>query len=185
MLHYSRLPRRGRPGALLPPSGHHPHAHGPLHSDQPEKQEVSWKYFGSFFNPLLFQEIRKRVDVVQRKSPVKHHPQSVLEKWFIWNFRWQSELQSIILIWVTAWGYQALWYGHTKVLPNVVQFFRITTPVFVEMLLAKYLPINMGLWSLSFSKLMHMSMVLVTRLALNGNIVSTKYLYLYLYLYIY
>jgi len=62
ILPYSRLPRLHRPGAILPPCRHHPHAHGSLYSDQPEEQE----------------EIRKRVDVVQRKSPVKHHPQSVL-----------------------------------------------------------------------------------------------------------
>jgi len=54
--------RRDRPGAVLPPRCHHPHAHGALHPDQPEEQEEIWKC----------------MDVVQRKSPVKHHPQSVL-----------------------------------------------------------------------------------------------------------
>ena len=40
-LYYSRLSRRDRPGPILPPSSDHPDAHGALHADQPEEQEVS------------------------------------------------------------------------------------------------------------------------------------------------
>ena len=40
-LYYSRLSRRDRPGPILPPRSDHPDAHGALHADQPEEQEVS------------------------------------------------------------------------------------------------------------------------------------------------
>ena len=59
ILPYSRLPRRDRPGSLLPPCCHHPHAHGPLYSDQPEEQEVRL-FFGfcqlKFFNLCCFRK---------------------------------------------------------------------------------------------------------------------------------
>ena len=48
------LPRRDRPGALLPARRHHPHAHGQMPPDQPEEQEVRYYQVRYFMKLISF-----------------------------------------------------------------------------------------------------------------------------------
>ena len=61
---------------------------------------------------VLFQEIRQCLDVVQWKSSIKHHPESVLRN--MAHFKWDVSEKVKILILVTSWGFQAQCYGHTR-----------------------------------------------------------------------